>query len=75
MTGLVKSRLSVKQRLILEIERKLDHSMPKYERFGWEHMLYELRNRGSGPLPFYFRELAREWGIEKMVPRRKPDDV
>lgn len=58
------AKRSVKQQLIERIEARLaDPSTSHSDRYGWEGMLRELKGRGSGPLPFYFRELAREWGL------------
>ena len=58
------ARRSVKQQLIERVEARLaDPATSRSDRYGWELILRTLRSRGSGPLPFYLRELAREWGI------------
>lgn len=58
---------SVKARLCDEIAKKAvdEKKYSAADRWAWRNMLRDLSGRGSGPLPFWARELAREWGITK----------
>lgn len=58
----VKSR---KQRLIEALDRELDKPQPDAsKRYRYTTALRALRNRGSGPLPWYLIALAEELGVE-----------
>lgn len=66
------SRLSVKQRLIIELEDRASslEDDPEYDpdedATAWTYRqdARALKGRGSGPLPWWAKSLAREWGIE-----------
>ncbi len=59
-------RLSVKQQLIQRMQEKIDGPdlfEPRANVWAWRSMQRQLKERGSGPLPFWAKELAREWGL------------
>lgn len=56
-------RQSVKQRLILALQQELEEALLPDTKLSIASVIYDLGNRGSGPLPHWAREMAKARGI------------
>jgi hypothetical protein len=55
---------SVKVRLIRELDRRAFYASDRGLAAYYKLQANELRARGSGALPWWAKQFAREWGIE-----------